>query len=124
MLRTRDRRQSLKKSHHPDQMTARPSPTIPILATLAILCALLGAYVGGYFWLGEHRDSLAEGFMGRRLIIRMYRYEWQVTIFKPATKLETRLRGVDVHLDYPHIISGAALAPGPTRGLFFSDETP
>jgi hypothetical protein len=34
-------------------MTSRLSTAAPILAVLAIVLAMLGAYVGGYLWLGE-----------------------------------------------------------------------
>lgn len=37
-------------------MTSRPSPAAPILAVLAIVLVTLGAYVGGYFWLGQRFD--------------------------------------------------------------------
>jgi hypothetical protein len=34
-------------------MTSRPSTAAPILAVLAIVLVVLGAYVGGYLWLGD-----------------------------------------------------------------------
>jgi hypothetical protein len=33
----------------------RPSTAAPILAVLAVVLVTLGAYVGGYFWLGEYK---------------------------------------------------------------------
>jgi hypothetical protein len=37
-------------------MTSRPSTAAPILAVLAVVLVTPGAYVGGYFWLGDYRD--------------------------------------------------------------------
>jgi hypothetical protein len=38
-------------------MTCRPSTAAPMLAVLAVVLVMLGAYVGGYFWLGTFSGS-------------------------------------------------------------------
>jgi hypothetical protein len=39
-------------------LSARSSTAAPILAVLAIVLVLLGAYVAGYFWLGTTRHPI------------------------------------------------------------------
>jgi hypothetical protein len=60
----------------------------PILAALLILAVPLGAYVGGYFWLGDKRECRAPPWIGRT-----YPQPWQVPLFKPAGAVEGWLRG-------------------------------
>jgi hypothetical protein len=79
-------------------MTARPSTAAPILAVLAIGLVALGAYVGGYFWLGEYTWFQSPG---RALTIeRAYSFQWQTILFSPAAKIESLLSGRDVRLRY------------------------
>jgi hypothetical protein len=89
-------------------MTARPPTAAPILAVLAIVLVMLGAYVGGYFLLGERSDMFisrngrhisSEKHPGMVLshINRHYAYGWQATVFYPAAKMETWLGGVHVN---------------------------
>jgi hypothetical protein len=73
-------------------MTSRPSTAAPILAVLIVLAALLGLYVGGYFWLG--RESRFYAGVGSHRVTRLYRYEWASSMFAPAAYLESWLRGV------------------------------
>ena len=77
-------------------MTTRPSTAAPILAVLAILLAMLAGYVGGYVWLGE--SSWFESPGRQRVIVREYKYQWQVAIFLPAAWVEGLLRDADVWL--------------------------
>ena len=76
-------------------MTSRRSTAAPILAALAIVLATLGAYVGGYYWLGyvfedQHR------WTGRVSYERRYAADWQRIIFAPATRIESLLCGVPI----------------------------
>ena len=79
-------------------MTSRPSTAAPILAVLAIVLVMLGAYVGGYFWLGEFMLYTDLPERGERPlgIERTYQYLWQKKVFQPAARVETYLRGLDV----------------------------
>jgi len=74
-------------------MTSRPSTAAPILTVLAIVLVTLGAYVGGYFWLGKKQEAA-------RTICRLYPYQWQTAMFKPAGWIEKKLRGKGVYLAY------------------------
>ena len=71
----------------------------PILAALALLLLPLGAYVGGYFWLGEVEEqwinSPDDGGYAR-----VYRQEWAWTIYKPAGKVEAWLTGIAVDIAF------------------------
>ena len=70
-------------------MTSRPSTAAPILALLTIVGTLLGAYVAGYFWLGEKVDfPFYNPANGGFLMARYYRNEWIATVFAPAAKVE------------------------------------
>jgi hypothetical protein len=80
-------------------MTSRPSTAAPILAVLAIGLVTLGAYVGGYLWLGEYNDQLNVG------IVRFYPFAWQASTFVPAAKVETFLRHSEVR---PAFLQGNA----------------
>jgi hypothetical protein len=96
-------------------MTSRPSTAAPILAVLAIVLVTLGAYVAGYFWLG---DRLDEPFIGyppsyARMrddpiaITRMYQYRWQAQAYGPPAVAESWLRGIEVTTyDYESLLSG------------------
>jgi hypothetical protein len=71
-------------------MTSRPSTAAPTLAVLAIVLVTLGAYVGGYLWLGEYGEGMFPP--NTRVIIRTYPLEWQKVAFGPAAKVERLLR--------------------------------
>ena len=78
-------------------MTSRSSTAAPILAVLAIVLVMLGAYVGGYFWLGRHicvlTPSWSVGDIPKVRHTRIYRHELQATVFKPAAQIESFLSG-------------------------------
>jgi hypothetical protein len=79
-------------------MTSRPSTAAPILAVLAVVLVMLGAYVGGYFWLGECHD--VDDAFGRYVPtrIRLYDHRWQARFFYPVGWLEAKVGGKSVHL--------------------------
>ena len=85
-------------------MTSRPSTAAPILAVLAIGLVTLGAYVGGYFWLGRRIDEPFIGYppSSRRerddpvRIFRSYPSPWMTAMFQPAGKVESWFRGIPV----------------------------
>jgi hypothetical protein len=83
-------------------MTSRPSTAAPILAVLAIMLALLGTYVGGYFWLGQVRPfislSPASG-ISREGMNRVYQFKWLATAFAPLAKCESWATGKEVTTD-------------------------
>ena len=89
-------------------MTSRPATAAAILAVLAIVMVMLGAYVAGYFWLGERSDwhvdhviSLARAAHGGPdLIRRSYHQRWLATIYTPAGLAEGQLLGVDVEVTF------------------------
>ena len=82
-------------------MTSRPSTAAPILAVLAIVLVTLGAYVGGYFWLGRH-DSVLQGNYGeavedfRYVRLRIFPYRWLAVLYYPAVVIEAAVTGTDV----------------------------
>jgi hypothetical protein len=66
-----------------------------MLAVLAIALVMLGAYVVGYFWLGDK-------LIGGANTVRYFGYRWQSTIFQPAARVEaylTRVRTTVVSQD-------------------------
>jgi hypothetical protein len=76
-------------------MTSRPSTAAPILAVLAIVLVMLGAYVGGYFWLGEY-DRWPDPLSNNWEVARTFpNHGWSAT-FQPAGKLEAWIRSVPV----------------------------
>jgi hypothetical protein len=80
-------------------MTSRPSTAAPILAVLAIVLVTLGAYVGGYFWLGDYWATKEV----KEVVFRDYRYQWQATIFQPAASVESWLTGKVVQTAAPDL---------------------
>jgi hypothetical protein len=75
-------------------MTSRPSTAAPLLAIVAIVLPLLGAYVGAYFYLGQ--VGWADYDAGERIIWRTYPRPWH-WIFTPAARVETLIRGCRVN---------------------------
>jgi hypothetical protein len=73
-------------------MTSRPSTAAPILAVLAVVLAMLGAYVGGYLWLGT-RELIVVDEGG---VLHDYPHQWEASIFQPAAWVESKLLGVTV----------------------------
>ena len=63
-------------------MTSRSSTAAPILAVLAIVQVMLGAYVGGYFWLGKYEnDPFGDGGM------RFFPHWSYATMFRTKAKI-------------------------------------
>ena len=79
-------------------MTSRPSTAAPILAVLAIVLAMLGAYVGGYFWLGQRCDWLHDGTL--EFPTRFYSHRWMAIVFEPAARIESQLTGIETITDH------------------------
>jgi hypothetical protein len=72
-------------------MTSRPSTAAPILAMLAIVLVMLGAYVGGYFWFGElEQNPFDDGYF------RNFHHRWEAIIFAPAAWVDGAIRGVPI----------------------------
>jgi hypothetical protein len=83
-------------------MTSRLSTAAPILAVLAIVLVTLGAYAGGYFWLGEYHEWYGMGVPGGpHGIVRVYKRSWQAILFQPAAWLESQLRPIEVEAQGP-----------------------
>jgi hypothetical protein len=79
-------------------MTSRPSPAAPILAVLAVVMVLLGAYVAGYLLLAQ--TSEAEDLDGEESIARIYSQTWMPTFFYPGGWLEAKLTKRHVALNW------------------------
>ena len=78
-------------------MTSRPSTAAPILAVLAVVLVTLGAYVGGYFWMGKRKDYIGMSVPSRvEVIERRYAHSWLAIMYKPAAKIEELILQVDV----------------------------
>jgi hypothetical protein len=76
----------------------RKSAAAPILAGVAIVLVLLGAYVGGYFWANTQTLILQETQLQTTKSVRMYRWNWQCRVFMPMAWLETKVSGREVLL--------------------------
>jgi hypothetical protein len=72
-------------------MTDRPSPSFPILATLLVLAALLGAYAGGYYGLSERNVVIQPNGPGG--LLRLYRFGWLAITYRPAAWIESAVTG-------------------------------
>jgi len=80
-------------------MTSRPSTAAPILAALAVVLITLGAYVGGYFWLGEYDPTASVMYANgieERLTLRTYNHAGLATLFYPAAVAESLMTGTHV----------------------------
>jgi hypothetical protein len=75
-------------------MTSRSSTAAPILAVLAVVLVTLGAYVGGYVWLGSYGS-------GSDAIVRVYAQDWQVSLFAPAARIESLITGRETYAMTP-----------------------
>lgn len=81
-------------------MTSRSSTAAPILAVLAIVAALLGAYVVAYLMLGERWELLARDTPGVAAVERRFNQQWLCTMFAPAAWCEARIIGIPVVTRY------------------------
>jgi hypothetical protein len=70
------------------------------LAVFALVAVPLGAYVAGYFWLGERHDLTHSLENELASIERAYPKQWMVTIYQPAGKAEEACRGVEVDVTW------------------------
>jgi hypothetical protein len=86
-------------------MTSRPFTAAPILAVLAIVLVTLGAYVGGYFWLGKATGGILPPRTD--FVDRNYGHAWMVPLYMPAGWLEAKLTQQKVFLDSPNTIQPA-----------------
>lgn len=80
----------------------RKSPVLSILAVVVLLLLPLGAYVGGYFWLGEAATipfTTASGG-AQPGMERKYGRDWLRGCFEPAAWAEAKLGG------YPVLVLG------------------
>lgn len=60
------------------------------MAMALLIVFSIGSYVGAYRFLClESRENLF-------YVVRVYRRDWEVTVFKPAAKVESLLGGKDV----------------------------
>jgi|GEM_PF-2537338 len=78
-------------------MDERRGLSAPVAACLSLVLALLLPliYVGGYFAMGTPNPSL-----NGAALLREYSAQWQATVFVPAAKLESALRGLEVETDF------------------------
>ena len=84
------------------------SSAAPLVVVLAIVFLLLGAYAGGYLYLGDVRqerlaDSVFTMPIGNQVeeyglleIVRVFPHPWQLTFFRPAATIEAWLRRIEV----------------------------
>lgn len=66
------------------------------LAVFASLAALVGTYTAGYLWLGEVQYWAGGSLQRPPTAYRIYSQPWIATVFRPAAKLESWLRGAEV----------------------------
>ena len=78
---------------------------VPVVAIVFVL--LLAAYGAGYLLLSRDSNTWL-AVDGRWKVVREYRYEWMVAIFRPGTVVEGWVTGADVDLG-----SSAELNPDP-----------
>lgn len=71
------------------------------LSVAAIIAALLGPYVAGYFWLGQYSAyfQLVGGTPRPPLkVVRVYRQKWLAAAFSVAASTESWLCGTEVQI--------------------------
>jgi hypothetical protein len=80
----------------------RSSGALPILMALIMLALLLSAYVAGYFLLSENLGGVftvkGTAIVPSDTIHREFGHPWLATVYQPAGEVESRLRGVPVHV--------------------------
>jgi hypothetical protein len=83
-------------------MTPRSSIFAPLLAALAILLLPLGAYLGGYFWLGKYGEFnfgvLTIPQTDDMQAWRAFPRRWMISVYQPAGRVESWVRGYEVDL--------------------------
>jgi hypothetical protein len=79
-------------------MPSRSSPVAPVLIALLILAIPLGAYVAGYYLLGERTDWFSTQTNAHETIERSYPSLALMLIYQPAGKLESLLRRMEVEI--------------------------
>jgi hypothetical protein len=84
------------------------SAAAPLVVLLAIVLLLLGAYAGGYLYMGDVRQERLGGSVfvepiGNAVeeyslleITRVFPRSWQLTFFRPAATIEGWLRRIEV----------------------------
>lgn len=69
---------------------------------LCLLLAVAGAYVGCYLGMSDLSPALtAAPLNGKPGLVRFYDAWWKATIFSPAAKIESALRGCQVDVVGP-----------------------
>ena len=81
-------------------MTERKHSAPAILTAVLVLMLLLGAYVAGYFWLGDY-DSGTNDNDETLYVSRDYGQQWLAKLYSPAGKLESWLRRIEVTVSGP-----------------------
>ncbi len=75
----------------------------PIVAMIVVLLLLVGG-VGAYFGMAEGEMYFPYAIDPRNeppiLVARCYPYRWQQSLFYPASRVESWLRGYDIHLEH------------------------
>jgi hypothetical protein len=100
-------------------MKHRSSIAAPLLAAMAIVLLPLGAYVGGYFWLGHYSEfnfgRLVDPPRDYTIASRTFPHHALATLYRPAGRVESWLRGFDVdlsHLDPEPSVRATITLPG------------
>jgi len=76
-------------------MKDKRAPAIIAVSAL-LLIALLAAYLGGYFLLGEYEET--PGLSGQTVLVtRGYQSKLACDVYKPVAWIEQNLRGFAVH---------------------------
>jgi hypothetical protein len=74
----------------------KSSAAASLLVSLALLLAILGLYVGGYFWPSE---STAVYRFEKTWIRRSFGNRWLAWAYQPAAWIESRVHGRDIQAD-------------------------
>jgi hypothetical protein len=69
-----------------------------LAAFVAVILVTLTAYVGTYCWMSVRVDGQRTNLAGQRIEFaeRIFRYQWQVAMYGPATRVESMLTGQEV----------------------------